>query len=405
MSGLTKIDHVGGRHDETAALAAALAAAGVVVPGANEPISEALLFGICGGIGVGYTNSPGHVGWSSGIALHGRHKAWSTGPDFVVGGIERLGLQSTIRETSDARAAQSDLVSALAASEVPLVWVNKCLVPHLALPATHLAYWFHHVLCVYELDEASGQVTVGDFPPGVFRMTAAELARARVQVTEFRHRSLTIARGAMTAERLNTAIRSGIAATVAELGRPRNDGHSFQSLRDLAVAMTSAKHPKGWPRLYPNGKIYAALRDTYATAEAMAGGGGFYRDHYADFLETAGAVAGNRRIADMAKTYRKLAAAWTEFADACLPNDVAPFRETKQLWKERFSLFRRKGAEYAPKVKKHAERQLQLDQWLVRDFPLGGRDIEKLLVDASKRLAALVEEETAALGRLDAAIA
>lgn len=403
MPEMSNLTHAGGRHDETAALAAALAVAGVTAPHSGRAFDEALLFGIAGGIGAGYSHTSGQVGWSSGITISGRHKPYSTAPDFVTGALDRLGLEFELAETDDARAAEQSVVAALRAGAAPIVWVHKCLVPHLALPATHMAYWISHVLALYALDEETGHTIVGDFPVGTFVLSRAELARARAQYAPFRHRSLVVRAGAVARERLGAAIRSGIQATVLELGKPRPGGASLESMREFATALVDPKHPKSWARLYPGGKVYAALRDVYACIETLSGGG-LHRELYSEFLAAAGEATGNRKLLDMSRTYARLAAAWTEFADACLPNDVAPFRETKQLWKERFSLFRRKGAEFAPKVKKHAERQLQLDQWLVRDFPLGAREVEKLLADLSRRVTSLVSEETVALGRLDAAV-
>lgn len=403
MPELSNTAHAGGRHDETTALSAALAAAGVSAPHSGRRFEEALLFGIAGGIGAGFSHTSGQVGWSSGITVAGRHKAFATGPEFVAGALERLGLGFDVVEADEARAAEQQLAYAARSGAVPIVWVHKCLVPHLALPATHMAYWTSHVLALYSIDEATGSAVVGDFPVGTFVLTRAELARARAQFAPFRHRFLVVRAGVVPRDRLVSAVRDGVHAMVHELGKPRPGGSSLESFRDFAAALVDARHPKAWARLYPGGKVYPALRDVYACVETLSGGG-LHRELYSEFLAAAGDAIGNKKLVDMSRTYGRLAAQWTEFADACLPNDVAPFRETKQLWKERFSLFRRKGAEFAPKVKKHAERQLQLDQWLVRDFPLGGREVEKLLADLSKRLLSLVAEENVALGRLDAAV-
>lgn len=51
----------GGVHPETAALANVLAANQIVAPHTGRPFSEAMLFGISGGLGMGYmpgTSSP-----------------------------------------------------------------------------------------------------------------------------------------------------------------------------------------------------------------------------------------------------------------------------------------------------------------------------------------------------------
>ena len=72
--------HFGGRHAESAAIRNILAFHGVLDPATGKPFTEAMCFGIAGGIGAGYSFCPSVVryGAGSGVAVIGRHKIYAT---------------------------------------------------------------------------------------------------------------------------------------------------------------------------------------------------------------------------------------------------------------------------------------------------------------------------------------
>ena len=67
-------DHFGGRHAESAAVANVLAFRGVLAPHTKEPFSEALLFGIAGGIGCGYFVIQGNLSFGALVAVLAAYK-------------------------------------------------------------------------------------------------------------------------------------------------------------------------------------------------------------------------------------------------------------------------------------------------------------------------------------------
>src|SRR5437016_5382336 len=88
--------YFGGRHGESAALNNLMTFHGVKNPVSGQPMSEALCFGIAGGIGAGLSFCPSVVryGGGSGIAVVGRHKIYATGATWYQGFADRLGLKT-----------------------------------------------------------------------------------------------------------------------------------------------------------------------------------------------------------------------------------------------------------------------------------------------------------------------
>src|SRR5262249_38398893 len=85
--------HFGGRHGGSAAIKNMLAFAGVANPATGEPFSEALCFGIAGGIGAGYSFCPSvpRYGSGSGVSVVGRYKSYATDAAWYQGFFDRIG--------------------------------------------------------------------------------------------------------------------------------------------------------------------------------------------------------------------------------------------------------------------------------------------------------------------------
>lgn len=110
-----------GRVSESAALATVLQAQGVTAAHTKAAPSEALLFGIAGGIGgaywvFDYKEIPYPL-----LSVFTRH-AWDSSRRFLEGACTRLGLTHTFKETTSVARAEKTLRDALAAGRSPIVW-------------------------------------------------------------------------------------------------------------------------------------------------------------------------------------------------------------------------------------------------------------------------------------------
>src|SRR5688572_8295343 len=127
---------------------------------ALEGLSEALLFGVCGGIGFGYWIFEYKEVPYPLLSIFTRH-AWDSAKRFTTGGLERLGITYTDKETSSGPVAEKALLDALAAGRRPLVWVSQALATDNDLPA-QLAAAAPHVMLADSLDASGETVSLLD---------------------------------------------------------------------------------------------------------------------------------------------------------------------------------------------------------------------------------------------------
>ncbi|HET7770045.1 MAG TPA: DUF4872 domain-containing protein [Chloroflexota bacterium] len=305
---------------ETASLALVLEGLGVTAPHTGAAPSEALLFGVCGGIGFGYWIFEYKEVPFPLLSVFTRH-AWDSAKRFTTGGLERLGITHTDKETSSGPAAEKALLDALAAGRRPLVWVSAALAADSDLPA-QLAAAAPHVMVAESLDAGGETVSLLDRSRTPLAVARAALAASRALVKSEKNRLRLIdPPQALDAQRLRLAVREAIAACVRELTGPPplpamaapNSG--LAGLEKLARQLSDAKDKRGWPKLFPPGpKLQKGLSGLDRSADGL--GTGALRGLYADFLEEAAALLDRPALREVAATYRQLAEAWRALARA-----------------------------------------------------------------------------------------
>ena len=137
-----------------------LAYAGVAAPHTGRPLSEALCFGIAGGIAAGYSFCPSIPGYDigSGVSIVGRYHLFSTDGEFIRGFFERIGARLRIQETSGAKGAYRSLVEAIEAGKPGIVWSS----PLPVAPAVWAGCAGMYATVVFGVDEAKGVARVVD---------------------------------------------------------------------------------------------------------------------------------------------------------------------------------------------------------------------------------------------------
>ena len=63
------------------------------------------------------------------------------------------------------------------------------------------------------------------------------------------------------------------------------------------------KNKEGWLSVFKNGLLFNALRDAFLSIQVMYADGGLYRPLYAEFLEEAASVTGNKELTALAGDY------------------------------------------------------------------------------------------------------
>jgi hypothetical protein len=381
----------GGKHPNTAALRNVLAAQGVNAPHTNQPYSEAMLFGIGGGLGAGY------ILWEfkaheSAIIVLGFCNRWNYPTAHLSNLCERIGAKVTIQETGARRAADANLQQALDSGRPVIVWVDKAHLPHQQLPEALKGYAWH-VVGAHGAD--NGNILVDDLADNLFAVSRDVFAAGRGRIGSDKNRLMRVENPA--AINLEAAIAQGIRDQLEHLGRD-SESFSLPVYKKWAKLMTDSKNKKGWPVVFKSRKgLYSTHRTVYEgiALDGMDGCG--LRGLYADFLEEASSVTGNTALLDVAGRYREAAAKWVELAEAALPDNVPAFKETKALLVKRYGYMKRNKLDEMRDVVNKLD-QLQAD--LNADFPMSDSAVGDLFAKLQSILSAIYDSETRALEAL-----
>jgi len=392
---LTGYTQFGGQHPETAALRNILAFKGLRAPHTGEPFSEAMLFGIGGGLGIGY------ILWqfqehNAIVIVLGFRQNWQYTVKYLQALSDRLGARAVFQEGGGKSGAAKNLAAALAAGDPPLAWVDQATLPYFQLPES-LKDHLSHLVGVVGIDAES--VMVDDLAPSPFRVPLATFAEARGRIVSNKSRLMTITPGSPTSDDLRAAIRAGIADCVAQLGGA-SDSFSLPTLRKWARLMTDGKNDKGWLKVFAERRgLYSTLKSIYENI-AVGGTRAGLRAMYADFLDEAAPVIEAPALADVAKDYRALAAAWLDFAESALPGSIEPFQQTRRLLLEKDALLQR-GQDGQADMIPVTEALNALQKAHGADVPLTDAEMRALFESLQAKLTMIYEAEVAAARQLE----
>lgn len=403
MLGAEKYAQFGGKHVESANLKNILGHYGIKSPGSRKPFTEAMCFGIAGGIGGGYSFCPSipRHGLGSGVSLVGRYQIYATGPEWYQGCFDRLGITTHITETAAKGKAHQNLLAELEQQRPTIVWCGPGELPFLGSLFESCALYMH-TFVVYAIDAEKNLAYGSDRPAEAVQLTLDELKEARARVCSHKNRTLSIQPpAAISKEQLQQAILSGISASLNELYRkPRMKTFSLASLESMAKMMCNETNKEGWGKAFDSRLLYCAFRDLHNSIETGGTGGGLYRPMYADFLDEAAKITGRNGLKKMATIYRDLGAQWTAFAENLLPNKPKIFKQTRELLSKKCQMLEGKGEKnrkgYLDTLHKLAE--LEKEAEATRAVTWEGT--EQLREDLSEQIQGLQEQELSAAEKM-----
>lgn len=400
---LQEFAHFGGHHWETACLKNMLAYQGLIAPHTNQPFSEAMILGIAGGITPGYSFCPSVLDDAGGIFIPGRSRLLSTSSTFATRFLHRLLIGSEVQETTSKVAALHHVKTALKSGKPIIAYCCKPSLPYLQLPMIYGAYKWMHTVVVHNLDEANGEVHLADVASTSLKISMQDFSEARSKIPSYKNRSLNVdAPKKLTLKQLKEAVLAGIEDYLALSNHPPMKTFSLEGLSQWAKLMTNDRNAKGWRRVYPGGKLFLALRDVFESIETLDTGGGLYRHLYADFLEEAATFSGLKSLQKVATHYRHLGNGWTEFAEACLPDQQKISKDTKASLRLRESEFRRGDEQGLEKVAKASKEIERLEKMVLKKgYPWGEKRTLELLESLSEQLKELIVMEKEALVALE----
>ncbi|HJZ90373.1 MAG TPA: DUF4872 domain-containing protein [Gemmataceae bacterium] len=394
--------HFPGNVPATTALRVLLTAAGVRDPHTGGPFSEAMLYGIAGGVGIGvfsflYEKENFASFFVAGHHLFHDHRAYLTG---VLG---RFGIKPVVHETTSPKAAAAALRDALASGPC-VAWVDKSHLPHRGLPS-HFSGSGYHIVAIYRQD-ADGTALIGDLTDRPVAVPGPALAEARGRIKKDRHRLLSIPPSASRTD-LAPLVRAGLRAChrglTGEGGvKSARANFSLEALARWADRLHGSAGKESWERVFaPGPRLWRGLTSIPLFVEYWGTGGGLGRPLFAEFLTEAADALTDTRLEALADRYAELGRQWSALADAALPADVPEFREARELFARIGELTNSGGR---PDEIRDAWRRLEeLQGQAGAKFPMPDADCAALRAELQRRVRGLYEAEVAAhaeLGRV-----
>ena len=386
----------GGLHPETATLANVLANQGVVSGVTGEPLTEAAILGIGGGLGAGY------ILWEfkrhgAPVLTLGFRNQWQYPLAWTAKTLHRLGIEPDVHETGGAKGAREALDARLDVGMPVIASVDPQEIRTWGLPDAMSGYG-GLVVVVFARD-ADGAYLVDDRGRRPFRVPADVMAAARGRVGSYKHRivGLRTTPGPIPAERIRAAMRDGLEDQVDHLRSP-SDSFSLPAWRKWGRLMTDQRNAKAWPRVFADGiGLFGALSAIHEGVDGGVGhSGGHLRELYAASLDEAAATLDNPALGDAARAWRGVADGWEELADAAVPPDLEGAAEAVEAVETLHEAVMA-GEEGRSRVDVAAATAWSIRERYADAFPLPPDRVAAILEDLGDRIRAIHEAEVDAL--------
>lgn len=399
MAMLANYQQFEGLHWETGPLRNALDYQGFTAPHTGEPLTEALLFGISGGVVAGYFvfEYEGHDPWLHFLTRN------SFDPMPTI--IDRLGIETTVKGTTSAEKAIVNLTGALEAGKPALVWADAASLPY-NNQSPQPDNWFMLPVLVYGSENDT--VHVADRAHVPLTVAAATLALARARVKKDRQRIMMI--DSLDLDRLPAAVEAGIDEcirnmTEAPSRKPMTGKFGLVAYQRWADLLVDRKSKQGWAKQFaPGPRLYAGLKMPVHYMNFWDAGGPVSRQQYADFLHEAAVILGKPALNEVAQQFRAAASLWQQLNARLLPDDVPAFKQTRELMQHDYDLFMTQGAESLPERRDIKQRLDMLENDMATNFPLDDNEAATLRDSLREVILQIHDAEGAALNDLKAAM-
>lgn len=367
----------------------------VLLAHAGRELSEAMVFGLAGGIGIGtFTFCYEKENFAS-FYVASRH-CWHDHALYLTRACRRLGLEPVVKESTTPKAAEKQLRDSLAQFGPCVAWVEMNALPHRGLPRNSAGNTYH-LISVYSTSATTA--LVGDLSDQPIEMPLAELTNARGLIKKDRYRLLAVSSAQRPGELASLATNAMSSCRAGLDGRdgPKNFRKNF-SLDGLAIwadRLVSSKDPNRWERVFPPGsRMWTGLLFMHLFIEYFSTGGGLSRPMMGAFLESLGSGLKNRSYKQLARQYAELGEQWSELADAALPDSVREFKEAKRALATYAELCNSEGSVPEKKACWHRLNELRLE--VSARFPLTAAECHELRQGLAERVRAIHANEVAA---------
>jgi hypothetical protein len=307
----------GGHDPETSAGANAFANRGIADPVTGEPISEALVLGVGGGLGAGYIlwEFNATKGTDRKVVTLGFRNQWQYPDRWYVKVCERLGVPIQIHETASVAKARDLLDRAIDDGIPAITFVSVADLPYWHLPAEQSGWWGYPITV---FGKEGDRYLVDDRNRGRLTIGADDLAAARSRIPSYKNRLIVVdpAASELEEDRLVAGVRAGLEEQLAHLSEKSNS-FSLPAFDKWAKMLTNTKNAKSWSKVFADGVgLVGALVSVGEQVDARGPFGGSLRRLYAEFLEHAGQLI-DRDLSEAAGAYMGAAERWLDVGEVC----------------------------------------------------------------------------------------
>lgn len=354
-------------------------------------VSEALLFGISGGIVAGYFPSPDDSNPRLYFLTRNPFQPMATI-------IERLSLPTDDRRTSRPEKAERYLQEVLDMGHPAIVWVDMSELPYTdIMPEDGI---LPQPIIVYGYDR---WVHIADRASIPLKINRKQLAQARQALLDERHRMMSLA--PPDEGRLALAVRIGIESCIANfVDEPTQKGlqgkFGLDAYRRWARLLIES-HERSWQQHYASGHaLYSMLSSAYESINHYGTGGHGSRAEFADFLEEAAPILDNADLRDVAQMWRDALPLWRKLNNCLLPDEIEPFADTRSLLDELHTSFLEEGNESLKKRQRIRQKLDKLAEDIDSNFPLNEAQSAQLREQLHSAILAIHDAESAAIEAL-----
>ena len=397
--------HFTGNVPAATALRTLLTAAGVHAPHTNEPFTEAMVYGIAGGIGIGVFSFLYEKENFASFYVAARHD-WARDVRYLTDGAERFGAKATVAE--GAKPAAAAVSKSLVDNQPCVVWLDAAALPYKAMPAFY-AGMSPHLVVLYSIDEDGRIARIGDLTDEPIEIPLDVLTSARTRIKKDKQRVMTLG-AARKLPPLKTLVRAGLEACrdgllgANAIGDSKTN-FSLEALRVWGTRLHGSRDKESWDRVFtPGARLWRGLTSINEYVEHYGTGGGLSRPLFAEFLDEAGDALGWKALRPLAERYAEIGRKWSELADAALPDAVPAMREAKELLARRSELLHSDGPPATDEVRRAWQRLDELAKAADERFPLSDGAVSDLRADLQRRVLTLHADEVAAQQALAAVL-
>lgn len=372
----------------------------ILLAHAGRDVSEAMAFGLAGGVGIGVFAFLYEKADFASFFVSGRH-LWFDEAAYLKQACARLGLKAVVIEASSPKAAEKNLRDMLAAYGPCVAWVDMAGLSHRGLPS-QFSGGGYHIVTVYSIDD-DDTALVGDLTDEPIAIPLAELTAARGRIKKDKYRVLAIEKSAAKSD-LKSEIADAMQACIkgfAGEGAPKNAKKNFtlDALQTWHERLIATKGKDSWEFAFAPGKrMWGGLTMVHIFIEYWGSDGGLCRPLMADFLAEAADMLKKPALRELSKQYTELGRMWSDLADAALPDRVPLFAKAKALYSRYAESF---NSETTSDEKKACWAELdELAKQAAAKFPLNASECGMMRTDLAERVHAIHKAETAALKRL-----